>query len=566
MSSIARFAIGDKVVMLWPICCKIYTGFLLLTLVFAASSFYNRAMKKKLITLPLLRIYISLGIAAVLVLTPLSAFAAPKSIEPVIITEVQVGSAISGSQEFIELYNQSASAIDLTANEWRVQIATSKATTWDKSKTVELDGLFYPGTYLLISSNYVVAGETKSYLQDYATAQFAPGMTATSGHVRVVHKATTLADTQAGDVLQWSAKDDGKPVSAGIDDGPVLLLETSIPDGASLKRATDDHNIFMTSDDPARDFLLSSCPSPTSNNKKPSSPDVSQVEPLATTIDITNPACADSDSDNGDGTTDPTEDPPAVLLPSEESTDAGSGAKTRPRLPAADIGLASPQISELLPNPASPQTDAQDEFIELYNSNTVAFDLSGFIVEVGTRGSKRYTFPEGTVIAPRSFKAFFSGDTHASLSNTSGQVKLLDPFEKLLSKTDPYSTAKDNQAWAVANGTWQWTTKPSPNATNTIAAPVAKSTKSKASAAKTTTKKTTAGSSKQTTPVKAADMTMASSTQSESPLHPLALAVAGGFALLYGGYEYRHDLANKFHQFRIYRATRRKNRQRVARR
>lgn len=532
---------------------------------------YNRAMKKKMIILPLLRNYFSFGVALVTLLLPLTAKAATvatKPIEPIIITEVQVGTSISGSQEFIELYNQSASAIDLAADKWQLQIASSKATTWDGAKTVKLSGLFYPGTYILLSSNYVASGETKSYLQEYATVQFSPGMTATSGHIRMIREAKAPATgIQAADTLQWSTQDSsGTPVSGGINSGAVLLLDGALADNISLKRVTNRDNIFMTSGDPSQDYGLSTCPSPTSNNRAPSSPNKTYVEPVATTIDVISPLCAEPDPDDG-GTTEPTEDPPAVLLPSEKAANTGTASvKAGPRMPAADVGLASPQVSELLPNPASPQTDAQDEFIELYNSNAATFDLSGFILEVGATGSKHYTFPEGTTIAPRSFKAFFSADTHASLSNTSGRVALLDPFEKLLSQTTPYAAAKDNQAWALANGTWQWTTKPSPNATNTIAKPVAIVAKNKTASTKTATKKSTVAGSHTASLPKASDMAMASTTQTESPLHPLALAVAGGFALLYGGYEYRHDLANKFHQLRSYRAARRKNRQSIARR
>ena len=524
-------------------------------------------MKKKLINLPLLRTILSLG-AALIATTPLPAFAATKPIAPIIITEVQVGTDASGSQEFIELYNQSATVVDLTAGKWQLEITTAKATAWEKAKIVTLSGLFYPGTYILASSNYVAPGDTKSYLKDYATAQFTPGMTATSGHIRIVHAAIAPATgNQEGDRLEWSTQDNNEPVSRGIDGEPTFLLDRTISNTASIKRATDTSNVFMASGEPARDFLLSSCPSPTSNNQAPSSPGRALSEPIATTIDVTNPSCIEQEPDDEGGTTEPTADPPAILLPSEESTGGESGgAKTSPRVPAADVGLASPQISELLPNPASPQTDAHDEFIELYNSNDAVFDLSGFILEVGITGNKRYTFPQGTIIPARSFKAFFSGDTHTSLANTTGQVRLLDPLERVLSQTDVYSAAKDNQAWALAGGSWQWTAKPSPNATNTIVAPAAKTTKSKANSTKATAKKSIATASQPASSTKSADMTMASSAQPESPLHPLALAVAGGFALLYGAYEYRHDLANKFHQLRVYRAARRKNRQSIARR
>jgi hypothetical protein len=52
-------------------------------------------------------------------------------------------------------------------------------------------------------------------------------------------------------------------------------------------------------------------------------------------------------------------------------------------IPDSDAGLAAPQISEVLPNPTPPATDAEGEFIELYNSNNNIFDLSGFSLQAG---------------------------------------------------------------------------------------------------------------------------------------------------------------------------------------
>jgi hypothetical protein len=222
-------------------------------------------------------------------------------------------------------------------------------------------------------------------------------------------------------------------------------------------------------------------------------------------------------------------------------------------IPSDDIGLSAPQISEVLPNPASPKTDANDEFIELYNSNDKAFDLSGFILQVGTTTVHKYTFPEGTMIEPHQFSAFYSSDTSLSLSNSDGQVKFLDPGGNLLSQTDEYFTAKDNYAWVNKDGLWQWTTTPTPGAVNAINSPPA--SKNSSTTAKATSKKSVKGAktSKSTTSSASAFPSSPSSVK----MHPLILAGVGAAALLYAGYEYRHDLANFFYKFRRNRETRR---------
>lgn len=247
--------------------------------------------------------------------------------------------------------------------------------------------------------------------------------------------------------------------------------------------------------------------------------------------------------------------PPATII-----SLAGTGGTVAPFIPVSDKGLLAPQLSEILPNPTSPKTDAKDEFIELYNPNQRAFDLSGFILESGSTTSSRhhrYTFPAGTQLPPNSFKAFYSSMTHLSLSNSGGQVWLLDPFENLVNKTEAYATAKDGQAWVLANGVWYWTLAPTPDKANLVNEPAGKAAKGK---------KTATVNGKPVTAVKGAAATAGGVTGSlaeatePTPVHPWTLAAVAAIALLYGAYEYRHDLGNKLYQFRKHLAARRANR------
>ncbi len=535
---------------------------------FSRRHFYDLAMKHKI---PFAHLAMLVSACALLAL-PITTHAdgALTLSSPLIITEVLPGTEQSASEEFIEIYNQSKTVIDLTKDAWVVQIASSKATTWTGAKSVKLNGLIYPGTYIIIGSTYTSSGTTKGYLSEYANAQFSAGLTATSGHVRVGKTATAPAvGLQYADIVEWSTKEsNGSLTSPGIDEATVLQLDASIKAGSSIKRTLATDNRFISSGDQSQDFMLSVCPSPTSNSSALASVvDASIFEPLPTNIDTTNPSCGvvpTSDPSDGDGgIVPPAEEPPAVLLPGEMPTTTPGTAEASASVPLADTGLHSPQITELLPNPGTPNTDAQDEFVELYNGNDAAFDLSGFMLLIGTSKSKHVTFPAGTTIAPHSFKAFFSSDFHMSLSNTSGQVTLADPLGKELNATEVYSTAKDDTAWALAQGKWQWTTRPTPGAANIITAPAANA--KKASTAKTTkaktTAKTTASKTKSAKASASTDMAVASNVEPGTPLHPLTLAVVGGFALLYGAYEYRRDVANKFNQLRGYRAARRASRQ-----
>lgn len=213
-----------------------------------------------------------------------------------------------------------------------------------------------------------------------------------------------------------------------------------------------------------------------------------------------------------------------------------------------NVGKSAPIINEILPNPASPQTDADDEFIELYNPNDSVFDLSGFKLAFGSTNPKKYTFPEGTLLQPKEFKAFTSGDTSISLSNTQAQIWLLDPNEQVIGQSEPYQKAKDGQAWAMNSGKWLWTLQPTPGAMNAIALPVNASEKDKAAAAALGI--TTAGSTNSGEP--SSGDSQAGKLDDAAPLHPGVLAAVGSGALAYMVYEYRTDLSNRIFQLRRY--------------
>ena len=239
------------------------------------------------------------------------------------------------------------------------------------------------------------------------------------------------------------------------------------------------------------------------------------------------------------------------LAQSSAAVPSSVGAAASP-IPTDDYGLVAPQISEVLPNPAPPQTDADDEFIELYNPNTQPFDLSGFILQVGLTTTHKYTFPAGTSILPQQFTPFYSSETGLSLSNTSGQVKLLDPSGNTLQQSDIYGSAKDGYAWVYANGQWQWTTKSTPGAKNIINAPASKTSSSSSSSKSSVLAAKTSGSSGS-----GGSSGNFSTPSQSSPVHPLILAGIGSAAVLYALYEYRHDISNTLYRFRRYRAARR---------
>lgn len=226
---------------------------------------------------------------------------------------------------------------------------------------------------------------------------------------------------------------------------------------------------------------------------------------------------------------------------------------------SSSTGFAVVEISELLPNPASPQTDADDEYIELHNLNNFSVDLTGYTIIAGTTSS--YEFKINNLSAgPGSYLVFYSRDTSLTLSNSGGQAKLLAPDDTIISQTDIYQSATEGQAWIFAGGKWQWSSSATPGQANIYTAPAKangpKAASAKKAAAKAPKKATTAAKKS----VKGASTSSTLNNPSKNDrvgiLPPLVLAGVAGLVLLYGLYEYRTDLANRFHKFRRYREAR----------
>lgn len=245
-----------------------------------------------------------------------------------------------------------------------------------------------------------------------------------------------------------------------------------------------------------------------------------------------------------------------------ESAAAASSVTDQPDIVSSGMTIT---ITELLPNPAAPLSDDTDEYIELFNPNTVAVDLRGYTLQTGTKFSYSYTFP-AKVIDPGAYLIVMSKDSSLLLSNTTGVARLLDPSGAVVSQTDVYTDAAEGVSWAIIDGVWKWTAQPTQATTNSYAAVATASTK-KAAAAKTakTAKTATAKASKSSGTTKAAKSTdtaavanaKSSSTANKPvPVHTAVLAAVGVIGVLYAAYEYRTDIANYIYKLRSHRAAR----------
>jgi hypothetical protein len=128
------------------------------------------------------------------------------------------------------------------------------------------------------------------------------------------------------------------------------------------------------------------------------------------------------------------------------------------------------QITELLPNAEG--SDAGKEFIELYNPNDFAVNLSDYLLLVGPQLDSSYQFPSDSVIEPKSYSSFSNSDIPYSLLNSSSRASIVLSDGTIVSESPRYQDPKDDRSWAMIDGEWQYTSFPTPGLENVLVANV----------------------------------------------------------------------------------------------
>ncbi len=127
------------------------------------------------------------------------------------------------------------------------------------------------------------------------------------------------------------------------------------------------------------------------------------------------------------------------------------------------LGLLPLQLSELLPNAAG--SDIGNEYIEIYNPNDTDVSLLYYLLYVGPDDSHFYSFPVSSHIMPHQYLSLTNNDIKFTLVNTASSVRLRAIDNSFVDEAS-YSNPGDGLAWALIDGLWQYTNRPTPGNVN----------------------------------------------------------------------------------------------------
>ena len=131
-------------------------------------------------------------------------------------------------------------------------------------------------------------------------------------------------------------------------------------------------------------------------------------------------------------------------------------------------------INEFIPNPVGSDTD--NEWIELINLDSEIIDLSDWQISDSATSTKPFTVPETTLIQPNELLLFTRPQTKIALNNNGDAVKLFYPNADLAQEIN-YTDSQEG--WSVArekDEDYTWTSEPTPEAINVIKQKIKKTT------------------------------------------------------------------------------------------
>ncbi len=363
-------------------------------------------------------------------------------VEHIVISEIQVGGEIA-NDEFIELYNPTNLEIDL--KDWDIKKKTDSGTECNILNNIE--GVIPAGGYFLIVPR-ANCGESKveicydseiSFDDEYTTNNFL----AKDNSVLLYDNNKNLIDK-----VGWGKATDfeGEALNNPQNNQNLLLsqsLERKIIDG-KIQDTDNNKNDFEIQDNPNpqnSSIINETGDSGDTNNNENEDDEISEDE--------------NSNNDNQEEQEDNNENN------ADNSAEVGAGGDSYSNDNFDVI------ITELVPNPED--SDAENEFVEIYNQGIVTANIGGWMLEDKLGKTAQFVFPENTSISSKEYLVFYRPQTKITLNNSGDGAVLKNSSGKIISETDKSDAAMEDWSWSRdENNEWDWSLTPTPGTENKI--------------------------------------------------------------------------------------------------
>lgn len=379
----------------------------------------------------------------------------------VVINEIAwMGTDVSATDEWIELYNNTSGEIDLTG--W-----TLKAI--DGTPEITLSGKIVAHGYFLLERT------NDSSVPDTAADQiYAGGLSNTGENLELRDAENNLINLI--DCLEgWLTGDNDTKQTMEKTDSQ---WQTSLDVGGTPKSQNScGEEILPGEEPPAEEPSAEGWIPPIVINQPPIADAGLDITALVNQ-EISFNAIQSYDPDNdpltyfwnfGDGATDTEEKASHIYLYSGQyivTLLVNDGELSDLDIITVNIYSPSVIISEFIPNPLG--EDKENEWIELFNQSDQIANLTNWQLDDQEDGSSPFVFPANSLIAPHQFLVLRSPITKISLNNNADQVRLIYPDGSLA--TEVSYTGENEQGFSVAfdNLDYFWTKIPTPGSANII--------------------------------------------------------------------------------------------------
>lgn len=393
----------------------------------------------------------------------------------VVISQLSTGDSQSGNNEFVELYNNSLSDVDIS--NWCIRYSTAADSLQSSPKYCFTPSDVQTKVYLATHGYAIIV--TPSYVMPSGTSPdgrfTGSGMAATGGHIKLFGADGALIDKVGWGTTATAAETQSSAAPSAVQ---------------SLTRKSLDA-VYQDTDNNKNDFELKTpllhgggvyelrTPVDICGNLG----DIQEAMPAGYGYDeagnceaLANDVCTNIDK--------------IQLIIPDGMQQGSDGSCTVPPLDIClnldGLQVIVPQgyvriedncmrledralwLSEIVPNVSG--SDTGHEYIELYNPYDEPIVLNGYTLQIGKSFENSYALPslaDRVVIAPHSYITYSDSELGTSLLNTYSGVRLVAPAGNTVSET-AYSDPGDDEAWAYIDGQWQYTNQSTPAAPNEV--------------------------------------------------------------------------------------------------